>query len=356
MKKNKTYREKRKENDVKLINLGKIFNKDKGKKPYLLSTKQNPKGSWLPKADLLMNGKNNLYTQIVDEVVLYFALNKISFHHNVGDSDFGFCIPSGHTLSSQISCLNHLFPLRYDKIAVLSIAKQIIPEIVDVFEIETDKFLPGYISFEVVSDKDHLNEIKDNTYLKRGTMCTSIDALIYGKLENGTKIILPIEWKYTENYHEVGKTDKDYSIEDRGKIKEAKGKERLKRYTTLITESRQLATLKEYRSSVYFFEPFYQLMRQTLWAEQMIKNEKDEKIKADDYIHVHVIPSENKELLEYPYPSSKKGMHETWNSCLSFEDKYKLIDPKDLLSNIDKIKYQTLIDYLTTRYWTENES
>jgi hypothetical protein len=356
MKMNNTYREKRKENDVKLINLGKIFNEDKGKKPYLLKDKEHPNGFWTPKADLLIDGKNNLFFQIIDEVISYFAMNKITFHHNEGDSDYGLCIPSGHTISSQISCLNHLYPLRYDKTAVLSIAKKINPEIIDVFEIETDKFLPGYISFEVVSDKDHLNEIKNNAELSRGKMCTSIDALIYGKLKNGTKIILPIEWKYTENYHEDEKTDKDYSIEDRGKIIEAKGKERLRRYTTLITESSQLASLKEYRSSVYFFEPFYQLMRQTLWAEQMIKNKKDETIKADDYIHIHVIPSENKELLEYRYPTSGKGMSETWNSCLSSKDKYKLIDPMDLLSNIDKIKYQTLLEYLTTRYWTENES
>jgi len=356
MKENNTYREKRKQNDLKLIKLGKLFNSDKGKKPYFLRNKKNPDGIWLPKADLLLNWKNNLYPQIVDEVNLYFALNNISFHHLEGDSDFGFCIPSCHTLSSQIACLNHLYPLRYDKNAVLKIAQQIYPEIIDLFQIEIDKFLPAYISFEATSDVDHLNETADSQKLTRGTMCTSVDAIIYGKLKNDKKIIIPIEWKYTENYHEEGKADKDYSIENRGKEKEGKGKERLRRYSSLITNSKQLSIKKvDYKNSVYFFEPFYQLMRQTLWTEQIIANKTTETIKSDDYIHVHIVPNENKELLKYEYPVSKKGMKETWESCLTDTNKYKLLQPKDLFANIDKAKYQTLINYLAERYWNDDE-
>lgn len=356
MKENNSFREKRKQHDLKLIAAGKLFNGDKGKKPYLLRVKNYPNGIWRPKADLLMNSKNNLYPQIADEVVLYFALNNISFHHLEGDTDFGFCIPSGHTLSSQIACLNHLYPIRYDKEAVLSIAKQINSEIEDVMQIESDKFLPGFISFEVISNIDHLNEIKGNQKLTRGTMCTSIDALIYGKLKNENKIIIPIEWKYTENYHEDGKVDKDYSIENRGKEIEGKGKERLRRYSDLINCSEQLSLKKEdYKSSVYFFEPFYQLMRQTLWAEQMIANRKTETIKAEKFIHAHIIPNENNELLQYKYPASMKVMKETWESCLMDISKYKIIEPKKLLANINKTKYQTFINYLKTRYWNNNE-
>jgi hypothetical protein len=356
MKENNSFREKRKQHDLKLIEAGKLFNGDKGKKPYFLREKNNPNGIWRPKADLLMNSKNNLYPQIVDEVILYFALNNISFHHLEGDADAGFCNPSGHTLSSQIACLNHLYPLRYNKEAVLSIAKQIFSEIVDVMQIESDIFFPGFISFEVISNIDHLNETKGSQKLTRGTMCTSVDALIYGKLKDDNKIIIPIEWKYTENYHEDEKTDKDYSIENRAKEKEGKGKERLQRYSDLINCSEQLSLKKDsYKNSVYFFEPFYQLMRQTLWAEQMIANKKTETIKAEKFIHAHIIPNENKELLQYEYPASMKGMKETWESCLNDMSKYKIVEPKNLLANIDKFKYQTLINYLATRYWNDNE-
>lgn len=355
MKDYNTFREKRKQHDLKLIEAGKLFNSDKGKKPYLIRDKNNLNGIWRPKADLLMSTKNNLFPQIADEVILYFALNQISFHHLEGDADFGFCVPSGHTLSSQIACLNHLYPLRYDKEAVLAIAKQINLEIVDVLLIDSDKFLPGYISFEVVSDSDHLNETKGNQKLTRGTMCTSVDAMIYGKLKNDKIIIIPVEWKYTENYHEDGKLDKDYSTENRGKEKEGKGKERLRRYSDLISSSKQLSTKEDnYKSSVYFFEPFYQLMRQTLWAEQMIASKATETIKAENYVHAHIVPNDNKELLQYQYPASKKGMLETWESCLTDRNKYRLIEPHNLLANIDKTKYQSLIDYLTTRYWNDD--
>lgn len=351
MKENNSFRENRKLYDLRLIEVGKIYNGDKGKKPYFLRDKNNPNGIWRPKADLLINSKNNLYPQIADEAILYFALNSISFHHLEGDSDVGFCIPSGHTLSSQIACINHLYPLRYDKEAVLSIAKQINSDIVDVMQIESDTFLPGFISFEVTSDIDHLNETRGCQKLTRGTMCTSVDALIYGRLKDDSRIIIPIEWKYTENYHEDGKIDKDYSVENRGK-----GNERLRRYSTLITNSQQLSLKKDnYKNSVYFFEPFYQLMRQTLWVEQMIANNKTETIKAENFIHAHIVPNENKELLQYEYPVSMKGMKETWESCLTDIDKYKIVEPRNLLANINKTKYQTLINYLTTRYWNDNE-
>jgi hypothetical protein len=335
------YREIEKNKVLSLINENEVFNGDKGKKNYFLKEKK----LWRPKADLLINSKNNLYPQIKDEIVLYFALNKIAFHHLNGDADFGFCIPSGHTLSSQIACLNHLYPLRYDKNAVLQIAKTICSDIADVFEIKTDEYFPAYIAFEVVSDIDHLNEKCSS----RGTMCTSVDALIYVKHKNGKRILLPIEWKYTECYD-----DEDLSIEDRPykpKGNEKKGEERLRRYSDLISQSTRLKTLPNYRSSVYFFDPFYQLMRQTLWAEQMKAQSGTETIKADDFIHVHVIPQENKDLLDKIYPCSGKDMETTWRDCLNNQDKYKNISPKDLLANIDDDKYADLIKYLETRYW-----
>jgi hypothetical protein len=246
-------------------------------------------------------------------------------------------------LSSQIACLNHLFPLRYDKDAVLAIAKMVCPEVKDVLEIKTDLYFPGYISFEVVSNTDHLNE--DN--VSRGTMCTSIDALIYAVHKSGKHLLLLIEWKYTECYD-----DKDYSIEDRVYPKfekEGKGKTRLRRYSTLINNSKQLKSLPSYRSSIYFFEPFFQLMRQTLWAEQLIANKNSETIKADDFIHIHVIPYENADLLEKEYISGN-NMETTWRSQLIYQDKYKIFKPVDFIRNIDRNNYCDLIEYITNRY------
>jgi hypothetical protein len=302
------------------------------------------KGKDYPKDEILLDGISNIYGPIRNDVLEYFVKNIISFWHTPRASEPRYK-PSGHTLSSQVCCINHLFPIRQDKGTVLSIAKLFCPGIIDILPVPTDNYLSGYIQFEAVSDKDYLNELQTT----RGSNCTSVDALIYGMHDNGKKYIIPIEWKYTEYYDNQDKSIEDRDGEARGT--ESKGKERLLRYSGLLDKSRYLNAMPEYRSSVYFFEPFYQLMRQTLWAEQIIKHNDTETIKADDYMHIHIIPSENLQLLDKIYKPSNEKMEETWTNCLKHKDKYKIIHPKDLLKTIDNRKYNDLIQYLNTRYW-----
>ena len=304
---------------------------------------------------ILNDGKQNLYCDMVDEVVDYFQKNNISWWTCKSIGDIDDRKPTRHLLSSQISCLNHLFPFRFDKEAVLAIGKTICSEIENVLEITTDNSdKPSYIAFEQVSDTDHLFESDDESKkLTRGTKCTSVDALIYAELKNKKKLLVPIEWKYTEKYRDedfsIGEDKKKYNSSLQNQLKS--GQTRLNRYSALITQSDQLKTCKEYKNSIYFFEPFYQLMRQTLWAEQMIVHQHTETIKADDFIHVHVIPAENSDLLNKRYMRSGTGMEITWRNCLSNQKKYKIIPPKDLLANIDQTKYKALINYLSERYW-----
>jgi hypothetical protein len=94
-------------------------------------------------------------------------------------------------------------------------------------------------------------------------------------------------------------------------------------------------------------------MRQTLWTEQMIHHRNDERIKAEDYIHVHIIPNENDELLYKIYKISKKPLRESWLDNLKDREKYVIISPKDFMLNIDKNKYSDLLNYLQNRYWDD---
>jgi len=272
---------------------------------------------------ILQNNQNNLYMDSSESICNYFYKNKIAW--------WGGKL-TNHTLSSQVSCLNHLFPIREDKDTVLSIVKKICPEVIDVLLMTSDKYMPAYIQFEAVSDVDHLNE----KYSTRGSNCTSIDALIYGVHKDGRKILFPIEWKYVEVYGNENKANGD------------KGTVRKERYTNLIHHSNQL---KGDFKDIYYYEPFYQLMRQTLWAEQMIEKKNAETIKADDYIHIHVIPTENNELLNKTYPCSGKKMEATWRDCVIEQSKYIIISPKDLLSPVIENKYHDLFEYLEKRYW-----
>ncbi|HHU46963.1 MAG TPA: hypothetical protein GXZ40_03600 [Bacteroidales bacterium] len=338
------YQKNEREKAIELIKNGELF--ENSKAGFIISRK----GVNYPKEEILLNGYKNLFAPIVNQVIEYFLENKISFW-KIGGEPKGK--PTGHVLSSQIACLNHLFPIRNDKKEVLKIAQIICEDIVDVLQIKTDEFSPEYIAFEVVSDNDYLNECKKGYKPTRGSHCTSIDALIYAKHKNGKNYILPIEWKYTEHYNNTDKSIEDRRNEAKGE--NGKGRERLDRYVNkkpyLIPNSEQLIKQSEYKSSIYFFEPFYQLMRQTLWAEQMIAHKDSETIKADHYIHVHVIPQENNELLDKIYPRSKKNMETTWRECLNDQSKYKIISPEKLLANTENT---ILKRYLSKRYWEKS--
>ncbi|MCF2593282.1 hypothetical protein I6E11_05655 [Bacteroides caecigallinarum] len=297
----------------------------------------------------------NLYQGIRNEVKEYFKIEHIAFW---GDQDG---VPN-HVLSSQVACLNHLFAIREDKLMTLEIAKSITgrKDIVEMLRLGCDTN-PQYISFEVVSSTDHLSEKCSS----RGKYCTSIDAAMLALLEDGKKLLIMIEWKYTESY-----SRDDKSVESdpgRPMQPEARGITRLKRYSNLITTSRFLKSCidccKEnelglddsiipYRNSIYFQEPYYQLMRQTLWAEQIIDNKSSEKIKADKFVHIHVVPSQNKELLDNGFSGEKDDdMEKSWKGQLLDKTVYRLVNPELIVETIAKDdKYEDLVRYLRERY------
>lgn len=308
-----SYRKTQTDKALTLMAQGEIFNNDQGNGKFL--------GRNYPFA--LQSGENNIYAPVLHVVKNYFSANRISW--------WGGKTITTHPLSSQAACLNHLFPLRGDKEAVLSLVSAVDPGIIDVLPIEIDKGEYGYIAFEATSSKDHLKE----GVVSRGNNCTSLDALMLAKYKNGRSTIIAIEWKYTEYYSNTNK-----ALCKGGDVRKS-------RYDNLITASPQLISPNH---DIYYFEPFYQLMRQTLWLEQMLRYKNCERIKADDYLHLHVIPAENAALLDKVYVSGKK-MEETWRGCLHNQDKYKIISPKELLSPLDRTKYDHLLKYLETRYW-----
>lgn len=290
---------------------------------------------------VLEDGINNLYEPIRDEALKYFEENNITWWGD--DKKY----PTGHTLSSQIACLNHLMFLRQRPDAVLALINGLDSvKFTKVFPIACDKDT-SFIAFEVISDNSHLNEPEHI----RGSYCTSIDALIYAEDTNREKWIIPIEWKYTETYDDTPKDDKSLEDYPYGKGQHGKGKERMRRYNNLITESQQLKSLDNYESSIYYFEPFYQLMRQTLWAEQMIINKGSERIKADHYLHIHVVPTENTDLLDKTYRISNQKMADSWRSMLNDPSKYKIIDPQTLMNPIRNMLPE-LYNYLESRYYS----
>ena len=261
----------------------------------------------------------NLYSNIRQSSQEYFSHHDISWWRQEEDGYF----PTGHLVSSQIHCLNHLFALRTDKDAVKLIIEkatgmqfdEVLPSLIDNDE-------HSYISFEFALDNDKLLGENDKGW-KRGTLCTSIDVMIMARKGN-KKWLIPIEWKYTETYSETDKTNE----------------KRIERYAHLIKSSGQLQVPDNgIAHSIYFIEPYYELMRQTLLCEQLIRSGY-----ADDFFHINIIPSEHTEL--------RKAVATGFIPMLNDETKFKIIDPKDFLVPIKENNlYPELIDYLEKRYW-----
>jgi hypothetical protein len=279
---------------------------------------------------VLSEPEKNLWYRIREDALSYFRENKIVWW---GESSKN---PTGHLLSSQIACINHLFFLRNDKTATLKILKGIDENFIE----PCNDFEGGYIGFEVVSNRSYLGEVPVGQKPTRGANCTSVDAMMSGILKNGKKIQVLIEWKYTENYPK--------SLLASGKS----GLTRQSRYNHLIKDVNSPIMCKVGIENMYY-EPIYQLMRQTLLAWQMIKHKKVE-LQADDWLHLDVIP-ENNLKLRYKVPAPElehKSLEKAWKSQLREPNKYQVISPQKLLSPIlFDSKYRIMLSYLNARYW-----
>ena len=295
---------------------------------------------------ILEKGKEdkNLFPDIREKVKEYFKKNDIPFWR-------GETVPS-NTLSSQVSCLNHLFSIRENEKAVKDVMQNFVGDritIESMEEVHSKREVHDcqYIAFEMVSDEDRLNEGTPT----RGSSCTSIDALAIAKATDGKKYLLVIEWKLAENDSgnkapEEGTSTNEKEIE--------RGKERTKRYTSLINKNESIdRNQKSYLDSSIFHLPFYQLMRQTLWASLNMED-----FKADDYFHIHVVPSYNPmRTKKYARVEKIEGVEEAWKKHLTDcgKEKYIMVDPKQVVEALEnseeKDTFSGLIDYLNKRYY-----
>jgi len=130
-------------------------------------------------------------------------------------------------------------------------------------------------------------------------------------------------------------------------LENSKGKTRQSRYNPLILSSGQLKSLTDLQNTAYYYEPFYEFMRQTLLVEQMIKREL-----ADDFLHVVIISEKNEDLLGSSYKFSPDNLETIWRNCLTDQTKFKLVQNSKLLSIFEKhAEYNALFNYLNHRYF-----
>ncbi len=282
-----------------------------------------------PRPFVLIDPVRNLWGNIREDIIAYFDANNIVWWPGSHE-------PTGHMLSSQVSCVNHLFFLRNDKEAALRILKNIDANFTEVCA----DFEGGYIGFEVVSNNSYLGEVPVGRRQTRGAHCTSVDAMMTGILNSGKKIQILFEWKYTEFYG-----NKCFADGSSGETRKAN-------YNHLIVDKDSPINCTVNLDNLYY-EPFYQIMRQTLLAWQMVRN-KNAELNADDWLHLDVIP-ENNLKLRYQVQAPdllQTGIEDAWKAQLKEPQKYNTITPQRLLKPfLFDPKYRSLINYLNTRYW-----
>jgi hypothetical protein len=278
---------------------------------------------------VLQNPSLNLYDEIRHDALTYFRDNNIPWWMSTPE------IPTGHLLSSQIACVNHLFYLRKQREFATKVLQNIDSRIVSAEEIAYPDSDSGYVAFEIVGKENYLGE-RQHT---RGANATSVDAVMIGKKADGKNILVLIEWKYTE-YYEMRNS---LYIPARYEI-----------YNPLLGADDSPFKTITYDNKPFeplYYEPFYELMRQTLLGWKMVNAKEYD---CDEYIHLYIVPNENSELLLRNTSPGLDGnaLNEAWQNTLRSPNLFRLISPEKLLEPLkSEPGTQAFFDYLSKRYW-----
>jgi hypothetical protein len=281
----------------------------------------------LPCEFVLQDQNLNIWEGIREDAIAYFHYNSICFWESINK-------PSGHLLSSQIACINHLFFMRQRQEVVTAVLQGVDRNVIKALRIEKNESDNGYVVFEENGQKNYLNE-KSRI---RGAHSTSVDAVMLGEMKNGSRKLFFIKWNYTECFSGQSKL-----IDDKGVFNS-------KIYVPFLEDP--TSPFKIYDKERLFVEPYFHLMRQLLLAHEMIKaNEYG----ATDYAFLFIAPFENKELLgenlsRNCFAGSK--LPEIWTNLLKSPGKYIFKCPQEFMEPAIYCNDTIAISsYLKQRYW-----
>ncbi len=288
----------------------------------------------------------NLYQGIRDSAITYFIIRGIPWH----DGLKGRHLPSNHLCCSQSCCVNFLFPLVKQPDLLKAIFSHYYPEMSTPLPITEDKPLTDgthpYISFEWIGIRDYLREAERKGMSRtRGAYFTSADFTFRFRGNDGRVHLVLGEWKYTEEY------GRNYKGSGRS------GEVRKDNYINFFKDKKGTFSANSNKDKLYdslFYEPFYQLMRLQLLAQEM---EYGREMEADVVSLLHICPEANKEFRErvtspkLEQVFSNKGVLEIWGELVP-EGKFMSISVEDLLYTIERVAVndQRWVDYLKARY------
>jgi hypothetical protein len=195
---------------------------------------------------------------------------------------------ANHGLSSQACCLNFMFRLAVNP----SVLSQIIGRALNLPSVKMlpvengPDGRPYYVGFEWIGRDNYLGEWPADGKPKRGAHVTSADAFVRFQYKGQIRALL-IEWKYTEKY---------------GQPLDPSGNgERKRRYKDKIfAPNGPIKGDLGLKVEDFFWEPFYQMMRQQMLAWRMERAREDG---AERVSVLHISPSANQPLHKVTAPA-----------------------------------------------------
>ena len=321
-------------------------------KPKLFSKEAQDEGNYRerPRFFCLADdySSENFYKTIRVSAIEYFKARNITWHDGLEKRR----VPSNHLCCSQSCCINFLFPLVKRPDIIKTIFSHYYPEFATSLPLTGDKPLTDgtypFIAFEWIGTRDYLGEAKRKGMLRtRGANFTSADFAFRFRENNGRIHLVLGEWKYTEEY------GRSYKGSGRA------GEVRKNNYINFFSDQSGIFSAIDDREKLYdslFYEPFYQLMRLQLLAQEMETHEEKE-MDADIVSVLHICPEANNEFRKnvasdyLEDKSPEKGVLEIWKELVP-EDKFLSISVEELLNTIQdtSMDEREWLDYLKTRY------
>ena len=189
--------------------------------------------------------------------------------------------PTRNMASSQVACVNFLLPLTFipeARALLVAMLRALDDDVCDVIAIRHG--VRGHespVEFEWIGQCCSLEGGKN-----RGANNTSIDAFLVAETEVGERRAYLLEWKYVEQY--LGNRP-DFKGEGKsGATRRARYCERF--YAPYSSFDPSAAPCLE----DFFYEPFYQIMRQRLLADRMVY---ERELGVDEAKVVLVVPEDN---------------------------------------------------------------
>jgi hypothetical protein len=276
----------------------------------------------------------NLFHGIRQDAIDTFNRHSIIWHSSALPG-----LPSNHLCSSQVFAVNLLFPFIDNPDALADALRPFFPDIQNMLPVEDRR----YIAFEWIGDTNYLNEEpKIGNYRKRGAGNTSIDAAVMYESSAGEKVMLLIEIKYSESY---GVSYKRFRSD---------GSDRFENYEPFFYDKATPVNLSVTpRLQDFLYEPFYQLLRQTLLASRIMITGKP-KVNRVQVVHLHV--DRNRDLLAVTSPGFRElgdTTYEVWRKVLKDSSGFTLIPTEGFFANPALEGYGELEPwrlYMKTRY------